>query len=82
MSKQQQTEIKPEEPTSTPGAATSVEHIAPEDHYASGGQHQEQKKELRKSVQKGENQGDANQSPGQHRTGSFTGTSGGQGGKP
>ena len=80
MSKQQ-TDIKPEEPTSTPGAATSVEHIAPEDHYASGGQHQEQKKELKKSVQKGENEGDGNQSPGQHRTGSFTGTSG-QGGKP
>jgi hypothetical protein len=82
MSKQQQTEIKPEEPTSTPGAATSVEHIAPEDHYASGGQHQEQKKELKKSEQKGESEGDENQSPGQHRTGSFTGTSGGQGGKP
>ena len=79
MSKQQ-TDIKPEEPTTTPGAATSVEHIAPEDHYASGGQHQEQKKELKKSVQKGENEGDGNQSPGQHRTGSFTGTSG-QGGK-
>jgi hypothetical protein len=78
----QQTEVKPEEPTTTPGAATSVEHIAPEDHYASGGQHQEQKKELKKSVQKGENEGDGNQSPGQHRTGSFTGTTGGQGGKP
>ena len=34
----QQTEVKPEEPTTTAGAATSVEHIAPEDHYASGGQ--------------------------------------------
>jgi hypothetical protein len=78
----QQTEVKPEEPTTTPGAATSVEHIAPEDHYASGGQQQEQKKELKKSVQKGENEGDGNQSPGQHRTGSFTGTTGGQGGRP
>ncbi|MGA9717263.1 MAG: hypothetical protein WBQ79_03200 [Acidobacteriaceae bacterium] len=73
------TEVKPEEPMTTPGAATSVEHIAPEDHYASGGQHEEQKKELKKSAQKGENEGDANQSPGQHRTGSYTGTSGGQG---
>ncbi len=72
------TEIKPEEPAATPGAATSVEHIAPEDHYASGGQHQEQKQELKKSVQKGEHEGDENQSPGQHRTGSYTGTSGGQ----
>lgn len=76
------TEVKPEKPTATPGAATSVESIAPEDHYASGGQHQDQKKELKKSVQKGEQKGDGNQSPGQHRTGSFTGTTGGQGGKP
>lgn len=81
MSKQQ-TDVKPEEPSTIPGAATSVEHIAPEDHYASGGQHQEQKQVLKKSVQKGENEGDGNQSPGQHRTGSYTGTTGGQGGKP
>ena len=47
------TEVKPEEPTTTPGAATSVEHIAPEDHYASGGQHQDQKKALKKSVDEG-----------------------------
>ena len=52
-----------------------MEHIAPEDHYASGGQHQQQKKELKKSAEKGENEGDGNQSPGQHRTGSYTGTS-------
>ena len=56
-----------------------MEHIAPEDQYAAGGQHQEQKQQLKKSAQKGENEGDANQSPGQHRTGSFTGTTGGQG---
>ena len=73
------TEVKPEEPSTTAGAATSVEHIAPEDQYAAGGQHQEQKQQLKKSAQKGENEGDANQSPGQHRTGSYTGTSGGQG---
>ena len=73
------TEVKPEEPSTTAGAATSVEHIAPEDQYAAGGKHQEQKQQLKKSVQKGENEGDANQSPGQHRTGSYTGTSGGQG---
>jgi hypothetical protein len=72
------TEVKPEEPTTTPGAATSVEHIAPEDQHASGGQQQDQKQELKKSVQKGEHEGDGNQSPGQHRTGSFTGTTGGQ----
>jgi hypothetical protein len=78
----QQTEVKPEEPTTTAGAATSVEHIAPEDHYASGGQHQEQKKVLKKSAQKGERESDENQSAGQHCTGSFTGTTGGQGGKP
>jgi hypothetical protein len=72
------TEIKPEEPAATPGAATSVEHIAPEDQYAAAGKHQEQKQQLKKSVQKGENEGDGNQSPGQHRTGSYTGTSGGQ----
>ena len=38
------TEVKPdEEPSATPGAATSVQHIAPEDHYASGGKDEEQK---------------------------------------
>ncbi len=78
----QQTEVKPETPTAVPGAATSVESIAPEDQYAAGGQHQDQKKEMKKSIQKGEHEGDANQSPGQHRTGSYTGTTGGQGGKP
>jgi hypothetical protein len=76
------TEVKPEKPTAIPGAATSVESIAPEDHYAAGGQHQDQKKEMKKSVQKGEHEGDENQSPGQHRTGSYTATTGGQGQKP
>lgn len=71
------TEVKPEEPSSTPGAATSVESIAPEDHYASGGQHEDQKQALKKSVQKGESEGDKGRIPGQHRTGSFTGTTGG-----
>lgn len=69
------TGVKPEEPT-TPGAPTSVEHIAPEDPYASGGQQQEQKEALKKSVD--ENQPPADQSAGQHSTGSFTGTTGGQ----
>lgn len=73
------TEIKPEEPSTTAGAATSVEHIAPENQYAAGGKHQEQKQQLKKSAEKGENEGDGNQSPGQHRTGSYTGTTGGQG---
>jgi hypothetical protein len=75
------TEVKPEEPTSTPGAATSVEHIAPEDHYASGGQHQEQKDELKKSVDEKQPQPPAGQNAGQHSTGSFTGTTGGPGKK-
>jgi hypothetical protein len=73
------TEVKPEKPTATPGAATSVESIAPENQYASGGEHQEQKKELKKSVKKGDREGHPAQSPGQHSTGSYTGTTGGQG---
>ena len=72
------TEVKPEKPTTVPGAATSVESIAPPDQYATGGHHQEQKKEMKKSVQKGDHEGDSKQSPGQHRTGSYTGTTGGQ----
>lgn len=72
------TEVKPEAPSTTPGAATSVEHIAPPDHYVSGGQHEDQKKELKKSVQKGDREGHPSQSPGQHSTGSYTGTTGGQ----
>jgi hypothetical protein len=72
------TEVKPERPSATPGAATSVEPIAPPDQYASGGQHKEQKEQLKKTVQKGEHEGHPAQSPGQHRTGSYTGTTGGQ----
>lgn len=76
-----QTEVKPGTPSAIPGAATSVESIAPEYHenqYASRGQHQEQKDQLKKSVEKGEHEGDPAQSPGQHATGSYTGTTGGQ----
>ena len=76
------TEVKPEEPSTPPGAATSVEHIAPEDHYASGGQHQEQKQQLKKSVDEKQSQPLPGQNAGQHSTGSFTGTTGGQGKKP
>jgi len=76
------TEVKPEEPGTTPGAATSVEHIAPEDHYASGGQHQEQKQQLKKSVDEKQSQPPPGQNASQHSTGSFTGTTGGQGNKP
>ena len=76
------TEVKPEEPTTTAGAATSVEHIAPEDHYASGGQQEEQKEALKKSADKGDAKPPAGQSPGQHSTGSFTGTTGGPQKKP
>ncbi len=78
--------MKPEEPSTTPGAATSVQHVAPEDHYASGGKHQEQKEALKKSVKEKQSQPPAGQNAGQHSTGSFTGTTGGQapqtGGKP
>ena len=74
------TEVKPEEePSATPGAATSVQHIAPEDHYASGGKDEEQKEALKKSVKEKQSQPPAGQSAGQHSTGSFTGTTGGQG---
>jgi len=76
------TEVKPEEPSTTPGAATSVEHIAPEDYYASSGQHQEQKQQLKKSVDEKQSQPLPGQNAGQHSTGSFTGTTGGQGKKP
>jgi hypothetical protein len=72
------TEVKPEKP-STPGAATSVEHTAPEDHYASGGKHQEQKEALKKSAKEKQSQPPPGQAAGQHSTGSFTGTTGGQG---
>lgn len=76
------TEVKPEEPATTPGAATSVEHIAPEDHYASGGQHQEQKDALQQSADKGDAKPPVGQNPGQHSTGSFTRTTGGPQKKP
>jgi hypothetical protein len=72
------TKVKPEEPTTAQGAATSVQHIAPEDHYASGGKQQEQKKALKKSVKEKQSQPPPGQSAGQHSTGSFTGTTGGQ----
>lgn len=79
------TKVKPEESTA-PGAATSVQQVAPEDHYASGGKHQEQKEALKKSVKEKQAQPPAGQNAGQHSTGSFTGTTGGQapqtGGKP
>lgn len=72
------TKVKPEESTAT-GAATSVQHVAPEDHYASGGKQQEQKKALKKSAKDKQSQPPPGQSAGQHSTGSFTGTTGGQG---
>jgi hypothetical protein len=77
-----QAEIKPEEPNTTPGAATSVEHIAPENQVASGGQQEEQKQVLKKSVKEGQPQPAPDQNAGQHSTGSFTGSTGGPGKKP
>jgi hypothetical protein len=79
MAMSNKTKVKPDEPTTAPGAATSVQHIAPEDHYASGGKHQEQKEGLKKSVKEKQSQPPPGQSAGQHSTGSFTGTTGGQG---
>ena len=76
------TKVKSEKPTTPPGAPTSVQHVAPEDHYASGGQHQEQRKALKESADEKQNQPPAGQSAGQHRTGSFTGTTGGTPKKP
>ena len=76
------TEVKPEGPTTTPGAATSVEQVAPEDNDAPGGQHQKMKDALKKSLDKGDSKPPAGQPAGQHRTGSFTGTTGGPGKKP
>jgi hypothetical protein len=70
--------VKPEEPSASAGAATSVEHIAPQDPYQTGGQKQDQQHELKKSVSRGEREAEPGQSAGQHRTGSYTGTSGGQ----
>ena len=70
------TEVKPDAPKA-PGAPTSVEQISPEEHYASGGKHQEQKEALKKSVNEKQTQPPARQSAGQHSTGSFTGTTGG-----
>jgi hypothetical protein len=75
------TKVKPERPT-TPGAPTSVQHIAPEDHYAAGGQHHEQRAALKKSVDEKQAQPPAGQNAGQHSTGSFTGTTGGPQKKP
>ena len=72
-----QTRIKPEATESTPGASTSVEHTAPEDHYTSGGQQKEQKEVLKKSVKDEQAQPMPDQSAGVHSTGSHTGTSGG-----
>jgi hypothetical protein len=77
MAMDNKTEVKPEKP-STPGAATSVEHTAPEDHYASGGKDQEQKDALKKSAKEKQSQPPPGQAAGQHSTGSFTGTTGGQ----
>lgn len=68
-----QSETKPEQ-AAPPAAPTSVEHTAPEDHYASAGQQHEQKQELNKSVKQQQAPPPVEESAGQHRTGSFTGT--------
>jgi hypothetical protein len=70
-------EVKPDETTTTPGAPTSVEHTQPNDQYTAGGQHQDQKAALKNSVQQGQQTPPVPDSPGLHRTGSYTGTTGG-----
>jgi len=70
-------QIEPERTNTTPGASTSVEHTAPEDYYASGGQHNEQKQDLKKSVKQQQAEPPVEPGAGQHSTGSFTGTTGG-----
>jgi hypothetical protein len=69
-------QVKPETAT-TPGAPTSVEHTQPNDQYTAGGQQQDQKSVLKKSVQQEQRTPAVPQSPGQHSTGSYTGTTGG-----
>jgi hypothetical protein len=66
-----QAQIRPDQTDTAPGAPTTVEHTPPEDQYTSGGQHQEQKQQ--------QHQPPVEESAGLHRTGSFTGTSGGEG---
>jgi hypothetical protein len=68
--------VKPDD-TTTPGAPTSVEHTQPNDHYTAGGQQQDQKSALKKSVQQEQHSPPVPQSPGLHSTGSYTGTAGG-----
>lgn len=72
-----QTQVKPDSTPTTPGAPTSVTNTEPEDHYVSGGQGKQQRKELEKSVKEGQRQPPVEQSPGLHRSGSYTGTAGG-----
>jgi hypothetical protein len=71
-------EVKPDETTTTPGAPTSVEHTQPDDQYTAGGQHQDQKTALKKTVQEEQRRPPVPESPGLHRTGSYTGTAGGR----
>ncbi len=75
---EKQTSVKPDQAT-TPNAPTSVEHTPPEDHYASGGQQEEQRQVLKKSVKQEQNDAPVEESAGLHRTGSYTGTAGGEG---
>ncbi len=71
------TQVKPDATPTTPGAPTSVANTEPEDHYVSGGQVKQQRKELEKSVQEGQRKPPVDESSGLHRTGSYTGIAGG-----
>jgi hypothetical protein len=71
-----QADVKPEQTGTEPSAPTSVEHTAPADQYTSGGQRREQEQQLKKSV-KQQQAPRVEEAAGQHRTGSFTGTTGG-----
>jgi hypothetical protein len=73
----EKSKVKPDDTPTVPGAPTSVEHTQPDDQYTTGGQQSHQKAELKKSVQEEQRNPPVDESPGLHRTGSFTGTTGG-----
>ncbi len=59
-------------------APTTVQHAEPEDAYLTGGQRNLQRRVLGLNVEAGHEQRPAEQSPGLHSTGSFTGVANGE----
>ena len=68
--------VKPTE--SQPASATSVQHAEPEDAYLTGGQRNLQRRVLGLNVEGNGGHRPADQSPGLHSSGSFTGTANGE----